>query len=104
MGFSLVGSFGSHVLVRNSRLGTVKFQSLSGKEMINYNFMVPKFKTSPGRALLCKRELVDFEERTSPNEVNLLISLKFFLLGVSKFQLWELDFCCFSCYAINLIK
>lgn len=69
MGFSMVGSFGHHVFVRNSSHRTVKFGSFRGKKMINYNVTIPKFKTCAGRALLCKREFVDFEERSSPDEV-----------------------------------
>lgn len=69
MGLSMVGSFCSHVLARKSSHTTVKFGPLSGKILINYNFPVPKFRTCTGRALVCRREFVDFEERSSPDEV-----------------------------------
>ncbi|KAJ0102829.1 hypothetical protein Patl1_04034 [Pistacia atlantica] len=70
MGFSLVGSFGSHVWLKNSCHKTVKFQTSSGKKRFSVKF-TSKFDSCPGRAsaLLCKREVVDFEERTSPLEV-----------------------------------
>ncbi|XP_044488806.1 uncharacterized protein LOC123213433 isoform X1 [Mangifera indica] len=70
MGFSLVGSFGSHVLLKECCHKIVKFQTLSEKERFSVKF-VSKSKSCPGRAsaLLCKSELVDFEERTSPQEV-----------------------------------
>ncbi|KAH9804051.1 cytokinin riboside 5'-monophosphate phosphoribohydrolase [Citrus sinensis] len=73
MGFSMVGSFGHHVFVRNSTQRTVKFGSFRGKKLINYNVTIPKFKTCAGRALLCKREFVDFEERSSPDEIARLL-------------------------------
>ncbi|KAJ0046588.1 hypothetical protein Pint_03987 [Pistacia integerrima] len=70
MGFSLVGSFGSHVWLKNSCHKTVKFQTSSGKKRFSVKF-TSKFNSCPGRAsaLLCKSEVVDFEERTSPLEV-----------------------------------
>lgn len=74
MGFSMVGSFGHHVFVRNSTHRTVKFGSFRGKKLINYNVTIPKFKTCAGTALLCKREFVDFEERSSPDEVSSVFS------------------------------
>ncbi|KAK2639876.1 hypothetical protein Ddye_027671 [Dipteronia dyeriana] len=75
MGFSVLGSFGcSHVLVRNSCHGRVKFQALSGKERFGGGggfVSFSKLKTWTGRALACnKREfVVDFEDRASPHEV-----------------------------------
>lgn len=75
MGFSLVGSFGSHVLLKECCHKIVKFQTLSEKERFSVKF-VSKSKSCPGRAsaLLCKSELVDFEERTSPQEVNRVLT------------------------------
>ncbi|KAK1583289.1 hypothetical protein Q3G72_022507 [Acer saccharum] len=77
MGFSVLGSFGcSHVLVRNSCHGSVKFQALSGKERFGGGggggfVSFSKLKTWRGRALACSKSefVVDFEDRTSPHEV-----------------------------------
>lgn len=71
MGLSMVGSFCPHVLARKSS----HFGPLTGKILINYNFTVTKFRTCPGRALVCRREFVDFEERSSPDEVSSVFSL-----------------------------
>ncbi|TXG67423.1 hypothetical protein EZV62_008698 [Acer yangbiense] len=80
MGFSVLGSFCcSHVLVRNSCHGSVKFQALSGKERFGGGggdfVSFSKLKTWTGRALACNKSefVVDFEDRTSPHEIaNLL--------------------------------
>ena len=77
MGFSVLGSFGcSHVLVRNSCHGSVKFQALSGKERFGGGgdfVSFSKLKTWTGRALACNKSefVVDFRDRTSPHEVYL---------------------------------
>lgn len=66
MGFSIGCSLGSHVLVRN----TGKFPSLCGKERFNLSTMCSEFnKPCKIRVSICKNELVDFDERTSPTEV-----------------------------------
>ncbi|KAG6766336.1 hypothetical protein POTOM_030413 [Populus tomentosa] len=65
MGFSIGCSLGSHVLVRN----TGKFPPLCRKERLNLSTMCSEFnKPCKIRVSLCKSELVDFDERTSPTE------------------------------------
>lgn len=68
MSFSALGSLGSHVLVKNFYEKTIKFPSLNEKERISLNIMHSKFKPCR-RISLCRSELVDFEKRTSPDEV-----------------------------------
>ncbi|EEF33344.1 probable cytokinin riboside 5'-monophosphate phosphoribohydrolase LOGL10 [Ricinus communis] len=71
MGFPLVGSLGSHVLVRNLYEKNIKLQSFdeNGRFGVNFSLRCSKSKPFPKRISLCKSELVDFEERTSPNEI-----------------------------------
>ncbi|KAJ6911430.1 hypothetical protein NC652_021904 [Populus alba x Populus x berolinensis] len=65
MGFSIGCSLGSHVWVRN----TGKFPPLCRKERLNLSTMCSEFnKPCKIRVSLCKSELVDFDERTSPTE------------------------------------
>ncbi|MBA0823095.1 hypothetical protein Goarm_019850, partial [Gossypium armourianum] len=76
MGFALLGSLGSFVSVRDSHHWNVRFQSFTLKERFVVGFNLAKnFRAYKkfGRVSLCKSEFVDFEERTSPNEIaNLL--------------------------------
>lgn len=66
MGFSIGCSLGSRVLVRN----TGKFPPLCRKERLNLSTMCSEFnKPCKIRVSLCKSELVDFDERTSPTEI-----------------------------------
>lgn len=66
MGFSIGCSLGSHVLVRN----TGKFPPSCRKERLNLSTVCSEFnKPCKIRVSLCKSELVDFDERTSPTEV-----------------------------------
>lgn len=66
MGFSIGCSLDSHVLVRN----TGKFPPLCRKERLNLSTMCSEFnKPCKIRVSLCKSELVDFDERTSPTEI-----------------------------------
>ncbi|MBA0792272.1 hypothetical protein Gohar_016784 [Gossypium harknessii] len=72
MGFALLGSLGSFVSVRDSHHWNVRFQSFTLKERFVVGFNLAKnFRAYKkfGRVSLCKSEFVDFEERTSPNEV-----------------------------------
>ncbi|KAH1121187.1 hypothetical protein J1N35_004347 [Gossypium stocksii] len=72
MGFALLGSLGSYVSVRDSHHWNVRFQSFTLKERFVVGFNLAKnFRAYKkfGRVSLCKSEFVDFEERTSPNEV-----------------------------------
>ncbi|XP_062168529.1 probable cytokinin riboside 5'-monophosphate phosphoribohydrolase LOGL9 [Alnus glutinosa] len=64
MGFSMVGSLGSQISVRNSHRRRLKFQSFSERATHTITF-----KSHPAKVLLSKREAIEFEERTSPNEV-----------------------------------
>jgi hypothetical protein len=64
MGFSMVGSLGSQISVRNSHQRRLKFQSFSERATHTITF-----KSHPAKVLLSKREAIEFEERTSPNEV-----------------------------------
>ncbi|GAV87249.1 Lysine_decarbox domain-containing protein [Cephalotus follicularis] len=56
MGYSMLGSMVSHTCV--------KVRSFSGNERV---FLKPKHY--PSRISLCKRESIEFKDRTSPNEV-----------------------------------
>ncbi|XP_039026710.1 uncharacterized protein LOC120160353 [Hibiscus syriacus] len=72
MGFALLGTSGSYVSVRGSRHWNPKFQSFTLKERFVVGFNLVKNSRAYNklaRLPLCKSEFVDFEERTSPNEV-----------------------------------
>ncbi|KAG2678186.1 hypothetical protein I3760_12G132000 [Carya illinoinensis] len=69
MGFSLVGSLGSQVLVRNYHPGRSKFQSFSERGTHTINFKLSEVRSPSARILFSKREAIEFEERTSPDEV-----------------------------------
>ncbi|KAK8648633.1 hypothetical protein V6N13_129382 [Hibiscus sabdariffa] len=76
MGFALLGTSGSHVSVRDSHRWNPKFQSFTLKERFVVGFNpAKKFRAYNKLARLpfCKSGFVDFEERTSPDEIaNLL--------------------------------
>ena len=74
MGFAVLGSSGSYVSV--SHHWNVRFQSFTLKERLGFGFNLGKnFRAyNLARISLCKSEFVDFEERTSPNEVILVFS------------------------------
>lgn len=72
MGFSMLGFSGSYVSVRDYHQWNAKFHSFALKERFGVGFRWDKnFKdyNNLGRVSLCKHEFIDFEERTSPNEV-----------------------------------
>ncbi|XP_008227074.1 PREDICTED: probable cytokinin riboside 5'-monophosphate phosphoribohydrolase LOGL10 [Prunus mume] len=76
MGFSVLDSIsmGSHVLVKSCHERTLKIQSFWARERPTISAISFKLSRSrpyphPGRLISCKSELVDFDERTSPNEV-----------------------------------
>ncbi|XWS09723.1 hypothetical protein CRYUN_Cryun39dG0013700 [Craigia yunnanensis] len=71
MGFAVLGSSGSYVSVRDSHQWNVRIQSFTLKERFGVGFkLVKNFEDyNLGRVSLCKGEVIDFEERTSPNEV-----------------------------------
>lgn len=71
MGFSLMGSWGSQVLVKNFGEKGTKFQSLKENERVNSNIRCLKYKPCQRRSSTCRSGsgLVDFEDRTSPIEV-----------------------------------
>lgn len=69
MGFSVLGSVGSHILVRNSHEGTLKIQSFRERERPTISFELSRSRSYHGRIKSSKSELLDFDERTSPNEV-----------------------------------
>ncbi|CAB4277953.1 unnamed protein product [Prunus armeniaca] len=65
---------GSHVLVKSCHERTLKIQSFWARERPTISTISFKLSRSrpyphPGRLISCKSELVDFDERTSPNEV-----------------------------------
>ncbi|XP_004294450.1 PREDICTED: probable cytokinin riboside 5'-monophosphate phosphoribohydrolase LOGL10 [Fragaria vesca subsp. vesca] len=64
MGFSVLGSLGSHVFVRTSHPRPLTIQSVRERERRNISFKLSRFKV-----MSRKSELVDFDERTSPIEV-----------------------------------
>ena len=70
-GFSMAASLGSHILLRNYHQRTVRFAPFSGgerRQTLSFKFSELK-PHNPWRILVCKGEFVEFEERTSPNEV-----------------------------------
>ncbi|CAN6691498.1 unnamed protein product [Malus baccata var. baccata] len=69
MGFSVLGSVGSHILVRNSHEGTLKIQSFRERERPTISFELSRSRSYHGRIKSSKSELLDFDERTSANEV-----------------------------------
>lgn len=70
MGFSMLGSLGSHIFVGNCRGNNVKFQFFSDIGRNTISFKLPKSRSVSGRVLSSKFEPIEFEERTSPTEVN----------------------------------
>lgn len=65
MGFSVLGSLGSRILVRNSHhRSTLTIQSVRERERRTISF-----KLSSSRPMSSKSQVVDVDERTSPNEV-----------------------------------
>ncbi|KAK3014513.1 hypothetical protein RJ639_010063 [Escallonia herrerae] len=73
MGFSSAAaiSLGSHTLFK-SYGRAVKFLSCDSKERHTSNFQFSKLKPHPSRKLSCKLEIEEFEQRTSPNEFDIL--------------------------------
>lgn len=69
MGFSVLGSVGSHILVRNCYERTLKIQSFRERERPTIGFELSRSRSYHGRIKSSKYELPDFDERTSPNEV-----------------------------------
>ena len=86
MGFSMVGSLGSQIWARNSHQRKLKFESFSHRRKHTLDFNFSKLRSHPAKILLSKRDAFEFEERTSPNEVNplwiFIFSLVFFFFGV----------------------
>ena len=82
MGFSMVGSLGSQICARNSHQRKLKFESFSHRRKHTLDFNFSKLRSHPAKILLSKRDAFEFEERTSPNEVNplwiFIFSLVFF--------------------------
>lgn len=70
MGFSLLGSMGSQILARNYHQGRSKFQSFSGRGTHNINFKSSEVRSRSAKISFSKSEAIEFEERTSPDEVN----------------------------------
>ncbi|KAF5461160.1 hypothetical protein F2P56_020979 [Juglans regia] len=69
MGFSLVGSLGSQILVRNYHPGRSEIQSFSERGTHTINFKLSEVRSRSARISFSKREAIEFEERTSPDEV-----------------------------------
>lgn len=63
----MASSLGSHISLRTSDHMAVKFLSFNERERHSINF---KFSKVPRRILSCKPEDLEFQVRTSPNEVN----------------------------------
>lgn len=70
MGFSLLSSLGSCIFLGNYHERNVKFQNLSESKRKTASFKLSKFTHHSGRLLSSKFELIEFDERTSPHEVN----------------------------------
>lgn len=70
MGISAASSLGALMLPCNSRHRAVNLVSFSGKQRQPTNFGFPQCKLRrPGRILSSKLETIEFDQRTSPNEV-----------------------------------
>ncbi|XP_037494475.1 cytokinin riboside 5'-monophosphate phosphoribohydrolase isoform X2 [Jatropha curcas] len=70
MGFPLVLSWGSHIMARSFCDYSIKLRSFNENERFGgVKVRSSNFKPSTRRISLCKNKLVDFDERTSPNEV-----------------------------------
>lgn len=70
MGFSMLGLLGSHIFVGNCHGKNVKFQYFSEVGRNTIRFKLPKHRRVSGRVFSSKLESIEFEERTSPTEVN----------------------------------
>ncbi|XP_059662424.1 probable cytokinin riboside 5'-monophosphate phosphoribohydrolase LOGL10 [Cornus florida] len=68
MGFPVAGTLRSHVFL-SSHHRSVKFLSFDARERRTIDFKFQKLNPHPRRISVCKQEMIDFEERTSPNEV-----------------------------------
>ncbi|GAB4849727.1 hypothetical protein Ancab_004523 [Ancistrocladus abbreviatus] len=67
MGFAMANSLGSCVSFRNSNIVTRNLQSFNER---NGHFKLVKLKKPRGGVQIsCQSKLIDFDERTSPNEV-----------------------------------
>ncbi|KAA8527033.1 hypothetical protein F0562_008738 [Nyssa sinensis] len=69
MGFSVAVSLGSHHFHRSSYHRTLQFLPSDERERHIIDFKFPKLKARPRKISFCKREFIEFEERTSANEV-----------------------------------
>lgn len=88
MGFAAASpstSMASHVFLRSSHQKEVMLGSSLRKETWRFNLNLPKLNYQSRNSFCCKNESIDFEERTSPNEVNFKIpSLIFLFFGSFK--------------------
>ncbi|XP_016490062.1 putative cytokinin riboside 5'-monophosphate phosphoribohydrolase LOGL10 [Nicotiana tabacum] len=72
MGFAAASpstSMASHVFLRSSHQKEVMLGSSLRKETWRFNLNLPKLNYQSRNSFCCKNESIDFEERTSPNEV-----------------------------------
>ncbi|XP_010270149.1 PREDICTED: uncharacterized protein LOC104606570 [Nelumbo nucifera] len=73
MGFSMVGFMGSHGLLSNTHQRMVNFHFGNGRQVQTLKLNSSYWSIPSGRVLLCKRQPIDFEDRTSPDEVRMEI-------------------------------
>ncbi|XP_042519677.1 probable cytokinin riboside 5'-monophosphate phosphoribohydrolase LOGL10 isoform X2 [Macadamia integrifolia] len=76
MAFSMMGFVGSHISLRCDHItnkGIAKFHFVNDGASQRSKLELHKYRPASGRLSFCKRECIDFEERTSSNEIaNLL--------------------------------
>lgn len=74
---SMVLTFGSQFFPRNANRRMSKFQSFGEWGSHTVIFKFSDARAQPARVLMSKRDVIGFEERTSPIEVNPLLFLMF---------------------------
>lgn len=94
MGFSVLGSLGSHVLARHSCEGIVKFQYFPAMERHNGCFKISKFRCHSGRLVSSKHDPTEFEERASPSKVDPLWNFIIIFVCVCVFFIFIIQYFC----------
>ncbi|XP_026438338.1 uncharacterized protein LOC113336863 isoform X2 [Papaver somniferum] len=75
MGFSLVNFMGSQLMQKEGHQKFLKFDFIINKRRdLSSSLKLPKSRIQSGRILMCKGEAMEFEKRTSPNEVAMLLN------------------------------
>ncbi|KAK6947021.1 LOG family [Dillenia turbinata] len=70
MAFSVAGSLGTHISLKNSPQHSLTYPCFRDQKKTEISsFRVSKFGQPSTRIWVCRNEEIEFEERTSPNEV-----------------------------------